>query len=154
MTAGLFTLKSALRWVRSSSLWYVTTGAGCCADEIMMAMGCRYDLERFGCVHEVDAGKADLLIVNGVVTRKSAPALRAMYDKMVAPKYVMALGACACTGGPFSPELSYATVGGVEKVIPVDVFVPGCPPRPEAIMNGLINLQEKIRGSGVSEIAH
>lgn len=140
------TVDKILAWARAKSLWYFPIHSGCCADELFEAESCRYDFERFGCVPQEDPRQADLLIVSGVVSQKAAPHLRAIYDSMVEPKYVLALGACACGGGPFAKDLSYATVSGVENVIPVDVFVPGCPPRPESIMNGLIALQEKIRG--------
>ena len=140
------TIGRLLKWSRARSLWYVSTGAGCCADEVLDSMGCRYDLERFGCVPEVDPRHADLLIVCGVVTHKAVPHLKELYDSMLTPKYVLAVGACANCGGLFSPQFSYSVVQGVNQVIPVDVYVPGCPPRPEAIMNGLIALQEKISG--------
>ena len=142
----LSTVGRLLKWARSRSLWYVSTGTGCCADEVLSSLGCRYDLERFGCLPQVDARQADLLIVCGMVSYKAAPYLKNVYDAMLNPKYVLAVGACANCGGPFSPEFSYSVVPGVDQVIPVDVYVPGCPPRPEAIMNGLIALQEKISG--------
>ena len=150
----LSTVGRVLNWARSRSLWYVSTGTGCCADEVLDCMGSRYDLERFGCLPQVDPRQADLLIVCGMVSYKAAPHLKNLYDTMLSPKYVLAVGACANCGGPFSPEFSYSAVGGVDQVIPVDVYVPGCPPRPEAIMNGLIALQEKISGqkSAYSEI--
>ena len=142
------TVGKALAWARSSSLWYITTGgAGCCADEVLEAMSARYDIERFGCLPQVDPRQADLLIVTGMTSYKTAPHLRAMYDQMLSPKYVLAIGACANCGGAFAPEFSYSVVPGVDRIIPVDVYVPGCPPRPEAIMNGLIALQDKIRGN-------
>jgi NADH-quinone oxidoreductase subunit B len=137
---------SLLKWARSNSLWFIEAGPGCCADEVLESIGCRYDLERFGCVPQADPRQADLLIVSGAVSYKSAPHLRAMYDSMLFPKYVLAIGACANCAGAFAPESSYAVVPGVDQIIPVDVYVPGCPPRPEAVMNGLITLQEKIRG--------
>ncbi len=149
MKAGGFyvsTIGRMLSWARSQSLWYISSGPGCCADEVLETSGCRYDLERFGCVPQVEPGQADLLIVSGAVSYKAAPHLRGIYDAMLSPKYVLAIGACANCGGPFAPEYSYSTVPGVDRVVPVDVYVPGCPPRPEAIMNGLITLQEKIRG--------
>lgn len=149
MRAGSFYLSTVgrvLKWARSRSLWYVSTGAGCCADEVLDTMGCRYDLERFGCLPQVDPRQADLLIVSGMVSHKAAPYLKEVYDSMLMPKYVMAVGACANCGGAFSPEFSYSAIPGVDQLIPVDVYVPGCPPRPEAIMNGLIALQEKISG--------
>ncbi len=149
MKAGEFvtsTIGRMLQWARSQSLWYVSTGPGCCADEILNALGCRYDLERFGCMPQVDPSQADLLIVSGMVSYKAMPQLKALYDAMLEPKYVIAVGACAACGGTFAPEFSYSAVPGVDRFIPVDVYVPGCPPRPEAIMNGLIALQDKIRG--------
>src|SRR4051794_36233270 len=142
----LSTVGKVLNWARSRSLWYISTGTGCCADEVLDTMGCRYDLERFGCLPQVDPRQADLLIVCGMVSYKAAPYLKNLYNSMLTPKYVLAVGSCANCGGPFSPEFSYSVVPGVDRVIPVDVYVPGCPPRPEAIMNGLIALQEKICG--------
>jgi NADH-quinone oxidoreductase subunit B len=140
------TIGRAMKWARASSLWYISTGSGCCADEVLESAGCRYDLERFGCVAQVDPRQADLLIVTGMVSYKAAPELRALYDSMPGPKYVLAIGSCANCGGAFAPEFSYSAVPGVDRIVPVDVYVPGCPPRPEAIMNGLIILQEKILG--------
>lgn len=136
-----------LDWARSSSLWYVSVQGGCCADEILNTEGCRYDLERFGALPQVDPRQADLLIVSGAITYKAADAIREVYDSMLSPRYVMAVGSCANCGGCFSPEFSYSVVPGLDRLIPVDVYVPGCPPRPEAIMNGLITLQDKIRGT-------
>lgn len=133
-------------WARADSLWYLSVGGGCCADEVLNAAGCRYDLERFGCLPQSEPHLADLLIVRGIVTEKAAPALLALYENMLEPKYVMAVGACANCGGLFGPEHGSPTLAGVDRLIPVDVYVSGCPPRPEAIMNGLIALQEKIRG--------
>jgi len=142
----LTTLQKTLQWARSQSLWYYSVSTGCCADEVLSSFGCRYDLERFGCQPQVDASQADLLIVSGMVTLKSRPELVRLYERMLRPRYVMAIGACADCGGPFADPGSAGDFEGVNEVIPVDVFVPGCPPRPEAIMNGLILLQEKIRG--------
>ena len=148
MKSGFYisTIGKALNWARSQSLWYITTGPGCCAEEILETAGCRYDLERFGCLPQMDPEQADLLIVSGVITYKSAPHIRALYDSMLFPKYVLAIGSCASCGGAFAPEFSYSAVPGVDRIIPVDVYVPGCPPRPEAVMNGLITLQDKING--------
>lgn len=150
----LSTVGQFLKWTRSRSLWYISTGSGCCADEVLNLLGSRYDLERFGCLPQVDARQADLLIVCGMVSYKALPHLKELYDSMLSPKYVLAVGACANCGGLFSPEFSYSVVPGIDRAIPVDVYVPGCPPRPEAIMNGLIALQEKISGkkSSYSEI--
>ncbi len=146
------TLGRVLEWARSSSLWYLSTGGSCCADEVLNSMGCRYDLERFGCLPQVDPRQADLLIVSGMVSYKAAAQLKQTYEQMLSPKYVLALGSCANCGGPFAPEFSYSVVPGVDQILPVDVYVPGCPPRPEAIMNGLIALQEKISGHGRNTI--
>ena len=148
----LSTVGKLLNWARSQSLWYVSTGSGCCADEVLNSIGCRYDLERFGCVPQADATQSDLLIVSGIVTQKGAPFLKAVYDQMLSPKYVLSVGACANCGGLFAPEFSYSTISGADQILPVDVFVPGCPPRPEAVMNGLIALQEKIRGQGLAAL--
>ena len=142
----LSTIGQFLKWAQSRSLWYVSTGSGCCADEILNLLGSRYDIERFGCLPQVDPRQADLLIISGVVSYKAMSHLKKLYDSMLSPKYVLAVGACANCGGPFSPDFSYSAVPGVDRFIPVDVYVPGCPPRPEAIMNGLIALQEKISG--------
>lgn len=138
-------VNKVLSWARSQSLWYLSTGNGCCADEVLNTVGCRYDLERFGCQPQVDPKQADLLIISGMVSYKAAPHLRAIYDAMPNPKYVLAIGSCSNCGGAFAPEISYSVVPGADRIVPVDVYVPGCPPRPEAIMNGLISLQEKIR---------
>jgi NADH-quinone oxidoreductase subunit B len=150
----LSTVGKLLSWARAESLWYLSTGAGCCADEVLNTLGCRYDMERFGCVPQADARQADLLIVNGVVSHKAAPYLRDLYDSMPSPKYVLAVGSCASCGGAFSPEVAYSVVPGVSHIIPVDAYVPGCPPRPEAIMEGLIKLQEKIRGRRDADISN
>jgi NADH-quinone oxidoreductase subunit B len=142
----LSTIGKVMNWARAQSLWYTHTGSSCCADEVLNSMGCRYDLERFGAVEQQDAQQADLLIISGVVTDKLAPHLKALYESMRSPKYVLAVGTCANSGGLFSPQHSYCVKAGASSVVPVDVYVPGCPPRPEAIMDGLIALQERIRG--------
>jgi len=142
----LSTFDRAMDWARSGSLWYYSVQSGCCADEVMDTLGCRYDLERFGCVPQADPSQADLLFISGFVSRKAAPHLLDLYERMLEPKYVIALGSCASCGGLFSEDRTYSGLSGVGRLIPVDVHVPGCPPRPEAIMNGLITLQEKIRG--------
>jgi len=149
MNPGFITasLQGIQNWARSHSLWYYSVTGGCCADEMFSAQACKYDLERFGSLPQMHPEQADLLIVSTVVTEKLAPEIKKIYDAMPNPKYVLALGACACSGGAFSSQVSYAVKSNLEAVVPVDVFVPGCPPRPEAMMNGLILLQEKIRGS-------
>lgn len=155
MKAGSFYLSTVgkiLQWARAQSLWYIPVSGGCCADEVMSSLGNTYDLERFGCIPQVDPRQADLLIVSGVISHKAAPHLKALYESMPSPKYVLAVGSCASCGGIFSPDVSYASVPGLDKIIPVDVYVPGCPPRPESIMNGLIALQDKISGNPRSHI--
>jgi len=148
---GVFTstVDRLLKWSRSHSLWYYSIHTGCCADEVFQTTGARYDLERFGCLPQSDPLQSDLLILSGAINRKSSEAIRGIYHSMLAPKYVIAVGACACSGGVFREggnEPDEAGVVGVPELIPVDILVPGCPPRPEAIMDGLIRLQEKIRG--------
>lgn len=138
------------RWIKSVSLWVYSTGEGCCANEFLSTVGCRYDLERFGCRTVSQPLQADLLVINGAVTAKALPELKKIYDEMQLPKYTMAIGSCACRGGAFAGPENYSVVADTSKTIPIDVFVPGCPPRPEAIMNGLILLQEKIRGFTVA----
>lgn len=140
------TVDRVLAWSRANSLNVFAVSGGCCADEVLQAFSCRYDLERFGCVAQADPRHADLLLVSGAVTRRMAEELRAVYDQMLFPKYVMAIGTCGTSGGAFTPQCDYAVHAGLQELMPVDVYVPGCPPRPEAIMNGLMLLQEKIKG--------
>jgi NADH-quinone oxidoreductase subunit B len=138
-------LNDVVTWAQASSIWYYTIAGGCCANEMLSLQGCRYDLERFGCLPQAYPEQADLLIVSTVVTDRLSEVIREVYARMPNPKYVMAVGACANSGGAFDSRVSYVGTKPLDQVIPVDVFVPGCPPRPEAIMNGLIRLQEKIR---------
>ena len=136
-----------LNWARKSSCWPVTFGLACCAIE-MMAMSCgRYDIARFGAeVFRGSPRQSDLMIVAGRLSRKMAPAMRRVYDQMPEPKYVISMGACASVGGIFD---NYAIVQGVDQVVPVDVFVPGCPPRPESLIYGIVQLQQKIARSRI-----
>lgn len=140
-------LNDVVTWAQSSSIWYYTIAGGCCANEMLSLQGCRYDLERFGCLPQARPEQADLLIVSTAVTERMAEVVREVYARMPTPRYVMAVGACANSGGAFDSNVSYAGARPLDRVIPVDVYVPGCPPRPEAIMNGLIRLQEKIRAN-------
>jgi len=135
-----------LNWGRSNSVWYMLFGLACCAIELMQTGGPRADLERFGSAPRATPRQADLIIVAGTVTYKMATRIKVLYDQMPEPKYVISMGACASVGGVFD---NYAIVQGVDQVVPVDVFVPGCPPRPEALIYGIVQLQKKIDKSKV-----
>jgi len=137
-------VEKMVQWARRSAIWPVTFGLACCAIE-MMAMSCgRYDIARFGAeVFRASPRQADLMIVAGTVTWKMAPSVRRVYLQMPEPKWVIAFGGCATMGGPFA--FGYSTLPGVNLIVPVDVYVPGCPPRPESLLTGLMMLQEKIR---------
>ena len=139
-------LTKALDLARANSLWPLTFGIACCAIEMMAASASRYDTDRFGAgVFRNSPRQADLMIVAGTVNAKLAPIIKRLYDQMPAPRYVIALGSCAICGGPFDQQENYAVVTGVDKIIPVDIFVPGCPPRPEALINGILELQKRIK---------
>jgi len=142
-------LEKVVQWARRSAIWPVTFGLACCAIE-MMAMSCsRYDIARFGAeVFRGSPRQSDLMIIAGRLSRKMAPALRRIYDQMPEPKWVISMGACASCGGVFD---NYAIVQGADQVVPVDVFIPGCPPRPEALIYGLVQLQKKIAASKLDQ---
>lgn len=143
----LTSIDAVANWARSNSLWPLSFGTSCCAIEMMSAVSAKYDWSRFGFeVMRASPRQCDLIIVSGTITHKMAPVLKRLYDQMTEPRYVIAMGACAVSGGPFYYN-SYAVVRGVDNVIPVDVYIPGCPPRPEALLHGMMTLQEKIKKS-------
>jgi len=148
----LTTLNDLYNWARMSSLWPMLYGTSCCFIEFAAMLGSRFDFDRFGLLPRSSPRQADLIITAGTVTMKMAPALVRLYEQMAEPKYVIAMGACTITGGMFSTD-SYTTVRGVDKLIPVDVYLPGCPPRPEAIFDAIIKLRKKIDGEDFSERA-
>jgi NADH-quinone oxidoreductase subunit B len=139
---GLTTLEKAVAWAQTKSMWPDTFGLACCAIEMRATVSARYDIARFGMeAFRASPRQADLLIVSGRVAHKMAAPLRQIYDQMLEPKWVIAMGACASSGGMFN---NYTTLQGVDKIVAVDVYVPGCPPRPEALMEGILRLHERV----------
>ncbi|CUS93248.1 NADH-quinone oxidoreductase subunit B [Candidatus Kryptobacter tengchongensis] len=138
------TVEDVLNWARLSSLWMMQFGLACCAIEMMAASASHFDIMRFGIIPRSTPRQADLMIVAGTVTLKMASRVKRLYEQMPDPKYVISMGSCANCGGPYW-EHGYHVLKGVDRVIPVDVYVPGCPPRPEALLEGIIKLREKIR---------
>ena len=139
----LTTFNDLTNWIRLSSLWPLLYGTSCCFIEFACLLGSRFDFDRYGLVPRSSPRQADLIITAGTVTMKMAPSLVRLYEQMPEPKYVIAMGACTITGGMFSTD-SYSTVRGVDKLIPVDVYLPGCPPKPEAIIDAIIKLRKKV----------
>ena len=135
-----------VNWARTGSLWPMTFGLACCAIEMMHAYMARYDLDRFGVVPRASPRQSDVIIVAGTLTNKMAPAFRRVYDQMAEPRYVISMGSCANGGGYY--HYSYSVVRGCDRVVPVDVYVPGCPPTAEALVYGVMQLQKKIRRTG------
>jgi len=145
------TLEEAVNWARTKSMWPMLFGLACCAIEMMMAQAPRNDLSRFGMeLMRASPRQADMMIVAGRVSNKMAPVLRRLYDQMPDPKWVIAMGDCASTGGIFN---NYAILQGVDEVVPVDVYVAGCPPRPEALIHGIITLHNKVTHERLQEWA-
>ncbi|MCW6036869.1 NADH dehydrogenase subunit K [Spirulina subsalsa FACHB-351] len=148
----LTTVDDLYNWARLSSLWPMLYGTACCFIEFAAMIGSRFDFDRFGLVPRSSPRQADLIITAGTITMKMAPALVRLYEEMPDPKYVIAMGACTITGGMFSMD-SPSAVRGVDKLIPVDLYIPGCPPRPEAIMDAIVKLRKKVANESIQERA-
>jgi NADH-quinone oxidoreductase subunit B len=145
------TLETAVNWARTGATWPLLFGLACCAIEYMATQASNYDLSRFGMeLNRATPRQADLMIIAGRLSRKMAPVVRQLYDQMASPKWVIAMGACAATGCNYD---NYALVQGVDEIIPVDVYVAGCPPRPEQLMDGILTLHERIRGEHIHDWA-
>lgn len=140
------TVDNVINWSRKSALWPETFGIACCAIEMISAGCSRYDLDRFGVIFRPSPRQSDVMVIAGTVTKKFAPVVRLLYDQMPEPRWVIAMGTCAISGGVYN---TYAVVQGAELFVPVDVHVPGCPPRPDALLHGFLMLQEKIERSSV-----
>lgn len=141
-------LDKLLAMGRANSLWPMTFGLACCAIEMMATGASRFDLSRFGAeVFRPSPRQCDVMIVAGTIAKKMAPAVKTLYDQMPEPKWVIAMGNCAISGGPFVYEGQYSIVEGADKFLPVDIYIPGCPPRPEALIEGILELEEKVTGS-------
>jgi len=143
-------LEAVLNFGRAKSLWYLLFGTACCAIELMCTGASRYDFDRLGMIFRASPRQADLIIAAGTITKKMAPRLRKLYDQMSEPRYVIAMGGCTIKGGPFYYD-SYSVEKGIDHIVPVDIYIPGCPPRPESLMEGCLHLQEIIRKQKLSD---
>ena len=146
----LLRVEDVLNLARANSLWPLTFGLACCAIELMAGGASRFDMDRFGFgVFRPSPRQADLMIVAGTISRKMVPCIKTLYDQMPSPKYVIALGGCATAGGPFKYPGQYGILEGIDKIIPVNVYIPGCPPRPEALIAGIMELQKQIKSGKI-----
>jgi len=141
--AIITTIDKIVNWGRASSMWPMTFGLACCAIEMMASGAARFDIDRLGIIFRGSPRQSDVVVIAGTVSKKMMPIVRRVYDQMPEPRYVVAMGSCACSGGVFD---TYSTVQGIDEYLPVDIYVPGCPPRPETLIEGFIKLQEKIKG--------
>jgi NADH-quinone oxidoreductase subunit B len=141
-------MEDVMNWARLSSLWQLSFGLACCAIEMMAASASNYDFDRFGVMPRPTPRQADVIIISGTVTLKMATRIKRLYEQMPDPKYIISMGSCANSGGPYW-EHGYHVLKGIDRIIPVDVYVSGCPPRPEALFEGLLKLQEKIRNETI-----
>ncbi|MCK4574053.1 MAG: NADH-quinone oxidoreductase subunit B [candidate division Zixibacteria bacterium] len=144
------TLEGVLHHAQAKSMWYMLFGTACCAIELMCTGASRYDFDRLGMIFRATPRQSDLIITAGTITKKMAPRLRMIYDQMAEPRYVIAMGGCTINGGPFYYD-SYAVEKGVDHILPVDIYIPGCPPRPESLLEGCIHLQKKISKQKLSD---
>ena len=140
-----------VNWARLSSLWPMTFGLACCAIEMMATGASRYDWDRLGLIPRATPRQSDMMIVAGTVTLKMASRVKKLYDQMAEPRYVISMGCCATSGGPYWQH-GYHVLKGVDRIVPVDVYIPGCPPRPESLLEGVLKLQEKIRHQSIAKM--